>query len=263
MSRECRHPASKPPRNTGGQRVGHNGRAAASSLVHFRGEKRKRETSEEHNVRNGEKEKERRGEAREESGRGTGRWWCGDEGSEPTRGVRERERGVLRPTPRSMLSSEVPVGGGCAEFPAVERRTPVFFSPRANPFLFYFSSSSSPASSASSPACSGMERERIPSPPPVRNNGRLFRQSFNRLSTGSSSLPVRSPRERKYGGRSVATGRRHRDAEIHTRTVTYKRTTLRRQMRQSPAIVRATEYTLLAIKEQIFDLRVRCIINDF
>lgn len=44
------------------------------------------------------------------------------------------ERGVLRPTPRSMLSSEVPVGGGCAEFPAVERRTPVFFSPRVNPF---------------------------------------------------------------------------------------------------------------------------------
>lgn len=113
--------------------------------------------------------------------------------------------------------------------PCSSRRVPT-------PSLFYFSSSSSsPASSASSPACSGMERERIPSPPPVRNNGRLFRQSFNRLSTGSSSLPVRSPRERKYGGRSVATGRRHRDAEIHTRTVTYKRTTLR-QMRQSPPL---------------------------
>lgn len=116
------------------------------------------------------------------------------------------ERGVLRPTPRSMLSSEVPVGGGCAEFPAVERRTPVFFSPRANPF----SSSSSSSSTSSVPLAASVparERERIPSPPPVRNNGRLFRQSFNRLSTGSNSLPVRSPRERKYGGRSVATGR--------------------------------------------------------
>lgn len=72
--------------------VGHNGRAAASSLVHFRGEKRKRETSEEHNVRNGEKEKERRGEAREESGRGTGRWWRGDGGASRREGCgRERE----------------------------------------------------------------------------------------------------------------------------------------------------------------------------
>lgn len=162
----------------------------------FGEKKRKRETSEEHNVRNGEKEKERRGEAREESGRGTGRWWCGDEGSEPTRGVRERERGVLRPTPRSMLSSEVPVGGGCAEFPAVERRTPVFFSPRANPFLFHFSSSSStPASSASSPACSGMERERIPSPPPVRNNGRPlppeFQPAFDGIKFASGPIAAR------------------------------------------------------------------------
>lgn len=117
------------------------------------------------------------------------------------------ERGVLRPTPRSMLSSEVPVGGGCAEFPAMERRTPVFFSPRANPFSSSSSSSSSISSVPLAASIPARERERIPSLPPVRNNGRLFRQSFNQLSTGSSSLPVRSPRERKYGGRSVATGR--------------------------------------------------------
>lgn len=38
------------------------------------------------------------------------------------RGEREGKGGeglVLRPTPRSMLPSEVPVGGGCAEFPTV------------------------------------------------------------------------------------------------------------------------------------------------
>lgn len=100
--------------------------------------KRKRETSEEHNVRNGERKKERRGEAREESGRGIVAVVVRRRGERADAGGCGRERGVLRPTPRSMLSSEVPVGGGCAEFPAVERRTPVFFSPRANPFLFFF-----------------------------------------------------------------------------------------------------------------------------
>lgn len=44
----------------------------------------------------------------------------GERGREREEGEGRVERGlVLRPTPRSMLPSEVPVGGGCAEFPTV------------------------------------------------------------------------------------------------------------------------------------------------
>jgi len=189
----------------------------------FGEKKRKRETSEEHNVRNGEREKERRGKAHERR--------VEEEQDGGGAATRERadargagERGVLRPTPRSMLSSEVPVGGGCAEFPAVRREGPPCSSRRVPTllflfffFFFFFFCFFFPRLFRHETR----EREFLASPT-ERNNGRLFRQSFNRLSTGSSSLPVRSPRERKYGGRSVATGRQHRDVEIHTRTVTYK-----------------------------------------
>lgn len=53
------------------------------------------------------------------------------------RGGREGKGGeglVLRPTPRSMLPSEVPVGGGCAEFPTVR----TFSSPRVSTLPVYF-----------------------------------------------------------------------------------------------------------------------------
>ena len=103
----------------------------------FGEKKRKRETSEEHNVRNGEREKERRGKAHERR--------VEEEQDGGGAATRERadargagERGVLRPTPRSMLSSEVPVGGGCAEFPAVRREGPPCSSRRVPTLLFLF-----------------------------------------------------------------------------------------------------------------------------
>jgi len=92
-------------------------------LVHFPGRK-KRKRGGQRDARNGE-EKDGEDEARareeraeEEQGGG------GAVARAAARGAGRGERGVLRPTPRSMLSSEVPVGGGCAEFPAARRRTP-------------------------------------------------------------------------------------------------------------------------------------------
>lgn len=141
---------------------------------------------------------ERRRSAKEEREREIGRE-TGGGGGATARGSSRRkgcggERGVLRPTPRSMLSSEVPVGGGCAEFPAAEKRTPVFLSPRATTpslllllLLFLLLSLF--------PACSGTE---IPSPRRLYETTAVFLFDDIRFASG-----LIRPRERKYDGRSI------------------------------------------------------------
>lgn len=175
--------------------------------------------------------------AEEEQGGGAAR--------EPARGVREREVS-WRPTPRSMLSSEVPVGGGCAEFPAVEKDprvprrvptpSPTAATSSANStsslfFIFFFFPACVPALAGNSePVGPRAALLLLAYETTVAFRRRAF-DSGSRLVIEFASGPI-AARERKYVAertnerttdRLADRKRRCGDAattEIHTRTVT-------------------------------------------
>lgn len=114
-----------------------------------------------------------------------------------------------------MLSSEVPVGEGCAEFPAVEKDPRV---PTPLPSLF-LSVSISFAPPENSESMGGSDRRVVRA---YGNNDRSLSFSslslslFRRVPTGSGLLPARElPRERKYDGRLVGRKRRRRGGNTY------------------------------------------------
>lgn len=157
------------------------------------------------------------------------------------------ERGVLRPTPRSMLSSEVPVGGGCAENSRLRGEEPPCSSrsvrtPSPPPSLLLLLLLLRLSSFVFLPACPGTARGRRKKNSESERNNRPPSAVF---STGSSSLPA--DRERKYDGTATVMRK-------YVRELSRTRLTLR-QMRQ-PAIVHENTLRFRSKGENVHDTNV-------